>query len=144
MLGAAELVKVSDCNTIPIRILNPCSHPIRICRRAKLAEFTKVDANISTFELKDPSKDKQRKQETQQHGSSFYDNSIFPNLKDAEIDSNQMTKQLLYKYKNIFASTLEKTVNLELSKLCDWLIVNKLTLNIKKSNFVIFFPAKRK
>ena len=49
---------------------------------------------------------------------------------------------LLFAHKNI--TTLEKTVNLELSKLSDWLIVNKLTLNIKKSNFVIFRPRQKK
>ena len=49
---------------------------------------------------------------------------------------------LLFAHKNI--TTLEKSVNLELTKLSDWLIVNKLTLNIKKSNFVIFRPRQKK
>ena len=35
------------------------------------------------------------------------------------------------------------TVNQELCKLFDWLTANKLTLNIKKTNF-IFGPAQRK
>ena len=40
--------------------------------------------------------------------------------------------------------SLESTVNTELCKLFDWLTANKLTLNIKKTNFVTFRPAQRK
>ena len=39
---------------------------------------------------------------------------------------------------------LETTVNAELSNVYDWLIANKLSLNIKKSNFVIFRPRQKK
>ena len=40
--------------------------------------------------------------------------------------------------------SLEATVNNELKNVCDWLTANKLTLNIKKSNFVIFRPRQKK
>ena len=43
---------------------------------------------------------------------------------------------LLYADKNL--KSLESTINDELCKLYDWLIANKLSLNIKKSNYVIF------
>ena len=33
--------------------------------------------------------------------------------------------------------------NTELSKIYDWLVANKLSLNIKKSNFVIFRPRQK-
>jgi len=49
---------------------------------------------------------------------------------------------LLYAHKNL--KTLELTINAELIKLCDWLTANKLTLNIKKSNFVIFRPCQKR
>ena len=49
---------------------------------------------------------------------------------------------ILYADKNL--RSLELTVNQELCKLYDWLTANKLTLNIKKINFVIFSPAQRK
>ena len=39
---------------------------------------------------------------------------------------------------------LEKTFNKELAKVSSWLIANKLTLNISKSNFVIFRPHQKK
>ena len=40
--------------------------------------------------------------------------------------------------------SLELYVNQELDKVYDWLTANKLALNVKKSNFVIFCPAQRK
>ena len=49
---------------------------------------------------------------------------------------------ILYADNNL--KSLEDIVHLELRKLCDWLTANKLTLNIKKTNFVIFCPAQRK
>ena len=48
----------------------------------------------------------------------------------------------VYADKNL--KSLESTVNQELSTLFDWLTANKLTLNIKKTNFVIFRPPQRK
>ena len=49
---------------------------------------------------------------------------------------------LLYADKNL--KSLESTINDELCKLYDWLIANKLSLNIKKSNYVIFRPRQKK
>ena len=49
---------------------------------------------------------------------------------------------ILYADKNL--RSLELIVNQELCKLYDWLTANKLTLNIKKSNFVIFSPVQKK
>ena len=49
---------------------------------------------------------------------------------------------LLYADKNL--KSLENIVNIELSKICNWLTANKLFLNIKKSNYVIFHPYQKK
>ena len=49
---------------------------------------------------------------------------------------------LLYSQKSL--QTLEKVVNSELKKVCEWLTVNKLSLNIQKSNYVIFRPPQKK
>ena len=49
---------------------------------------------------------------------------------------------LLFSDKNL--KSMETIVNIELSKLSDWLIANKLTFNIKKSNFVIFHPYQKR
>lgn len=45
-------------------------------------------------------------------------------------------------YANRDLKSLEKTVNAELQKLCEWLTANRLTLNIKKSNWPYFVPIK--
>ena len=47
-------------------------------------------------------------------------------------------------YANLNLKSLEKVVNTELHKLYVWLTSNKLTLNINKSNFVIFHPSEKK
>ena len=49
---------------------------------------------------------------------------------------------LLYADKNL--KSLESKVNNELSKVYTWLTANKLSLNIKKYNFVIFRPRQKK
>ena len=38
---------------------------------------------------------------------------------------------------------LETTINVELQKLYVWLTVNRLTLNTKKSNFIVFHPYQK-
>ena len=49
---------------------------------------------------------------------------------------------LLYAHKNL--KNMEATMNNELQKLNSWLSANKLTLNIKKSNFILFRPYQKK
>ena len=49
---------------------------------------------------------------------------------------------LLYADKNL--KSLETIVNCELSKVVGWLIANKLSLNIKKSNYIIFHPYQKR
>ena len=46
-------------------------------------------------------------------------------------------------YANNNLRTLESTVNSELAKVSEWLKANKLTLNIKKSNYIIFRPRQK-
>ena len=49
---------------------------------------------------------------------------------------------LLYADRDI--NSLERVVNAELSKFQEWLVANRLTLNAKKWNFVIFHPYQKK
>ena len=49
---------------------------------------------------------------------------------------------LLYTDKDL--KSLESVMNIELQKVCNWLNANKLTLNAKKSNSVIFRPSQKK
>ena len=49
---------------------------------------------------------------------------------------------LLYADKNL--QSLEAILNNELKNVCDWLNANKLTINVRKSNFVNFRPMQKK
>ena len=49
---------------------------------------------------------------------------------------------ILYANKNL--RDLETIVNIELQNVYNWLTASKLTLNIKKSNFVIFRPYQNR
>ena len=49
---------------------------------------------------------------------------------------------ILSSSKNLIS--LENTMNIELNKIYQWLISNKLTLNLTKSNFVIFRPYQKR
>ena len=49
---------------------------------------------------------------------------------------------ILYADKDI--KSLETLVNCELRKVCNWLTANRLTLNIDKSNYVIFRPYQKR
>ena len=49
---------------------------------------------------------------------------------------------IFYSHKDL--RNVEMTLNNELAKVSEWLIANKLTLNVSKSNFVIFHPPQKK
>ena len=50
IIGAAEIVTISEQNTIPIRLLNPTDQPITIYRCTRLGQFSPAEADIATFE----------------------------------------------------------------------------------------------
>ena len=50
-------------------------------------------------------------------------------------------RNLLYADKDL--KSLESVINIELQKACDLLNANKLAINVKKSNFVIFRPSQK-
>ena len=70
-------------------------------------------------------------------------------INDIHISSAKLSFYLFADDTNLlYADTnlkfLERPVNSELLKDSDWLNANKLTLNAKKSNYVIFRPYQRK
>ena len=44
----------------------------------------------------------------------------------------------LYSTLDVFGNYISKNLNLELTKVADWLKVSKLSINIKKSKFMVF------
>ena len=70
-------------------------------------------------------------------------------INDSSYSSNQLNfflfavnTNLLYADKNL--RSIEETVYKELINVCNWLMANKLSLNTKKSNFVIFRPYQKR
>ena len=50
----------------------------------------------------------------------------------------------LYSTLDVFSDNIVKKLNLELTKVADWLKLNKLSINIKNSNFMVFhMPQKQ-
>ena len=65
--------------------------------------------------------------------NDFHNSSTVFNFNIFADDSNLF-------YTNDSLTNLEKTVNFEFNKIYSWLCANKLSLNIDKTNFVLFYP----
>ena len=72
----------------------------------------------------------------------IYINDIYNSSKKLSFYLFADDTNLLYADKDL--KSLESVINIELQKVCDWLNANKLTINAKKSNFVIFRPSQKK
>ena len=48
----------------------------------------------------------------------------------------------LYSALDVFGDYISKNSNLELTKVADWLKLNNLSINIKKSKFMVFHASK--
>ena len=70
----------------------------------------------------------------------LYINDVLKSSKELSFHLFADDTTLTYAHKN--PRVLESTVNLEFAKVVGWLKPNKLTLDIKKSNFVIFRPRQ--
>ena len=46
-------------------------------------------------------------------------------------------------YSNSYLAELESFVNHSLKMVSDWLIANKVSLNIDKTNFILFYPPQK-
>ena len=68
------------------------------------------------------------------------DFNLFSDLLDFHLFADDAN--LFYKHKNL--TILQSNLNNELSIISTWLCANKLSLNIDKSNFVIFHPPQKK
>ena len=70
-------------------------------------------------------------------------------VNDLRISSDKLSSYLFPDDTNLFyadrdINSRERVANGELSKVHEWLVANMLTLNAKKSNFVIFHPYQKK
>ena len=103
IFGASELVRVSEDGTIPIRIINPSSQPVKIFRRTSLGDFEEVDPNIATFELNASTPSGTSPSSTTAEQQRDY--SDLPDLSDSVLgdDDKIKFKELFNKYRDIFA-----------------------------------------
>ena len=72
----------------------------------------------------------------------MYINDIYNSSKKLSFYLCVDDTNLLYAEKDL--KSLESVIIVELQKVCDWLNANKLTINAKKFNFVIFRPSQKK
>ena len=104
VFGSSELVRLSDDDRIPIRMINPSSQRVKIYRRAKLGDFEQVDPSIATFELKtgEPSTSPSPQPSST---DSQRDYSEFPDLSDSALCDGEKTefKEMFHKYRDVFA-----------------------------------------
>ena len=68
----------------------------------------------------------------------IYFNDIYNSSKKLSFYLFADDTNLLYADSMLDLRSLESVINIELQKVCDWLNANKLTVDAKKSNFVIF------
>lgn len=111
ILGAAEIVAISDQNTIPIRLLNPTNQPIKIYRRTRLGQFSPADADISTYELMQSDIETESKREIPM--ATDKDNRNMLHKSNTELSPEQQTRlrALLQQYDDIFAYNSQQLGN---------------------------------
>ena len=77
------------------------------------------------------------------HKVPFWDPCFFSCILMTYINPQISSDDTSLTYANGDLKKLETEVNNELSKVCSWLVVNKLTLNIEKTNYIIFRPRQK-
>ena len=71
----------------------------------------------------------------------LYVNDIYCSSKKLKFYLFADDTNVLHSHKDL--KSLEKEMNVELNNVYQWLVSNKLTLNLKKTNFVIFRPYQK-
>ena len=103
--GAAQLVKVSNSQTVPIRLLNPTNQPVRIYRRTRLAQFSAADPEIATFDLAQSDLEAEARREVPTPLDTEPRVPLDVNDTDLSPEEQARVHQLLEKYADVFAYT---------------------------------------
>ncbi len=103
IFGAAELVRISEDGSIPVRIINPSFQPVKIYRRTRLGDFEEVDSSIATFEL--GSLEHAERSPLPCDKSVHCDYFDLPDLSDSVLSDSEKVKfrDLFSKYRDVFA-----------------------------------------
>ena len=105
IMGASQVVKTWERNSVPVRLLNPTDQPIKIFRRTRLGEFTPVDPTIATYDLLQSDIEAEA---TRDIPTALDKEPRTPlNVDRSKLSEEQQTKldALLVKYDDIFAYT---------------------------------------
>ena len=70
----------------------------------------------------------------------LYINDIYNSSKDLDFRLFADDTSILFADKSL--DFIERVVNVQLAKVAEWLLANKLSLNVSKSNFLIISPKK--
>ena len=118
IIGASELVTVSEEGTVPIRLMNPTANPVKIYQRTKLAYVTIVDQEIETFKLESHTTESHATKshtittcnatQTSSFEGASRDYKGIPDITDSVFGAKdqQRLKDLLYNYRDLFATEL--------------------------------------
>lgn len=101
--GASELVKVSSTNSVPIRLLNPTTQPVRIYRRTRLGQFSLVPSDIATFELLQAEQEAEKEREVPTAVDTDPSSPLDINSEGLTDDQQDRLRALLAEYDDIFA-----------------------------------------
>lgn len=105
IMGASQLVKTWEGNSIPVRLLNPSNQPVKIFCHTRLGEFTPVDPTIATYDLLQSDIEAEA---TREIPTAIDKNPRTPlNVDTSKLDDDQKARldALLAKYDDIFAYT---------------------------------------
>ena len=107
IFGAAEIVKVSEDGTVPIRIVNPSAQLVKIFHKTRLGDFSSVGNEVETFELHEsPQEISSAMSEDQiKNKLPHRDYSDLPNLSDSILNDDDRIKfrELFRFYRDVFA-----------------------------------------
>ena len=101
--GACELVRVSATNSVPIRLLNPTTQPVRIYRRTRLGQFSLVPSDIATFELLQAEQEAEKDKEVPTAVDTDPSSPLDINTEGLTDDQQGRLRALLTEYDDIFA-----------------------------------------
>ena len=106
IFGAAEIVKVSENGTIPIRSVNLSTQPVKVFRETRLGDFASVGDEVETFELNEfPQEVLFAMSEGQiKNELPYHDYSDLPDLSDSILNEDDRVKfrELISYYRDVF------------------------------------------
>ena len=102
----SELVKVTKDGTLPVRMINPSTRPVKIFCKTRLGDFESIEDRIETFQLSEAPEESTYSFKTREKHPQA-DFSEFPDLSDSVLSEADKIKfrDLFQSYRDVFAFT---------------------------------------